>query len=113
MVEKLGLQRIPHPYPYRVSWLNKEKHALISEQVWIQFQIGEYKDKILCDVTKMDAFHFILGGPWKYNVDARHDGKKKIYSITKGGETYTMRPLPNDGSHRVTNAMMVGGKEFS
>ena len=23
-----------------------------------------------------------------------------------------MRPLPNDGSHRVTSVMMVGGKEF-
>ena len=27
MVDKLGLQTIPHPYPYRVSWLNKEQHA--------------------------------------------------------------------------------------
>ena len=45
MVDKLGLQTIPHPYPYRVSWLNKEQHVLISEQVWVYFQIGEYKDK--------------------------------------------------------------------
>ena len=64
MVDKLGLQTIPHPYPYRVAWLNKEQNALISEQVWVQFQIGEYKDKILCDVTETDACHLLLGRPW-------------------------------------------------
>ena len=24
MVEKLGLKKLPHPNPYKVSWLNKE-----------------------------------------------------------------------------------------
>ena len=77
-----------------------------------RISIGEYKDKMLCDVTEMDACHLLLGRPWQYDVDARLDGKQNIYSITKDGETYTMRPLPNDGSHRVTSVMMVGGKVF-
>ena len=25
MVEKLGLKKLPHPNPYKVSWLNKEQ----------------------------------------------------------------------------------------
>ena len=51
MVEKLGLKKLPHPNPYKVSWLNKEQQVIVNEQVHVQFQIGEYKDKIVCDVA--------------------------------------------------------------
>lgn len=64
MVTKLNLQRIPHPHPYKVSWLNKGQQALISEQVWIEFSIGEYKDRVLCDVVEINACHLLLGMPW-------------------------------------------------
>lgn len=63
MVRKLGLEKHPHPYPYKVSWLSKEKQDLVSEQVWVDFQIGEYRDKILCDVAEMDSYHLFLGRP--------------------------------------------------
>ena len=61
MVEKLGLKKLPHPNPYKVSWLNKEHQVIVNEQVCVQFQIGEYKDKIVCDVVEMDASHLFLG----------------------------------------------------
>lgn len=31
MVTKPNFQRVPHPYPYKVSWLNKGQQVLISE----------------------------------------------------------------------------------
>lgn len=79
MVTKLNLQRLPHPHPYKVSWLNKGQQALISEKVWIEFSIGEYKDRVLYDVVEMDACHLLLGRPWQYDVDARHEGRKNVY----------------------------------
>jgi hypothetical protein len=64
MVNKLGLKRSPHPNPYKVSWLSKEQQVVVNEQVNVEFQIGEYKDKIVCDVADMDACHLLLGRPW-------------------------------------------------
>lgn len=32
MVIKLGLKKLPHPFPYKVFWLSKEQQALVSEQ---------------------------------------------------------------------------------
>lgn len=31
IVEKLKLKRIPHPTPYKVSWLNKGQQVLVNE----------------------------------------------------------------------------------
>ena len=61
MVDKLKLQKIPHPYPYKASWLTREKKTLVNEQVWVEFTLGEYVDEILCDVIDMDACHLLLG----------------------------------------------------
>ena len=63
MVEKLGLKKLPHPNPYKVSWLNKEQQVIVNEQVNVQFQIREYKEKIVYDVAKRDACHLLLGRP--------------------------------------------------
>lgn len=114
MVSKLGLNKFPHPYPYKVSQLSKEQQALVSEQVWVEFQIGEYRDKILCDVVEMDHFHLLLGRPWKYDVESRHYGRKNVYKLTKNGMQYTMTPLPDDGKDNdiVTSVMLVGKEEF-
>lgn len=92
MVDMLKFKRIPHPYPYRAPWLIRDKHTFLSEQVWVEFNIGEYKDKVLYDICEMDACHLLLGRPWKYDVKARHEGETNVYHITKGGVKYTLNP---------------------
>lgn len=72
-INKLNLERITLGCPYRVSWLNKGQHILINEQACIEFSIGGYKDKILCDILPMDACHLLLGRPWQYDRKAQHD----------------------------------------
>ena len=67
MVEKLSLKRTKHHVPYKVSWLHKGHQILVSEKCVVDFQIGPYKDKILCDVIPMDVFHILLGRPWKFD----------------------------------------------
>lgn len=64
MVEKLKLKRSPHAIPYKVLWLNKGKQVLVNEKSWVKFQIGRYKDKVLCDIIPMDVYHMLLGRPW-------------------------------------------------
>jgi hypothetical protein len=50
MVEKLELETILHPNPYRVSWLQKGHRVNVTKQCLVEFKIGGYKNEILCDV---------------------------------------------------------------
>ena len=55
MVEKMGLKRMKHTTPYKVSWLQKGHHLLVNEQCNVKFQIGTYKDVVLCDIMPIDV----------------------------------------------------------
>ena len=55
MVEKLELETIVYPRPYKVSWLQKGHQVTFTKQCLIEFKIGGYKDEILCDVIPMDV----------------------------------------------------------
>ena len=93
MVDRLKLRRIPHTTPCKVSWLNKGYNIVVDEKAMVEFEIGEYKDKVLCDIMPMDAYHLLLGHPWKYDVKAIHDDEKNTYVINKQGNKLQMDPL--------------------
>jgi hypothetical protein len=75
MVENLELEMTDHPSPYRVSWLQKGHQVTVTKQCLVEFKIGGYNDKILCDDIPMDVFHLLLGIPWKYDRNVIHDGR--------------------------------------
>ena len=93
VVEKLKLKTMKHPPPYKVSWLQKGHQLLVSEQCEVEFQVGKYKDKIVCDVMPMDVCHILLGRPWKYDRGAMHDGKRNTYKFGKDGINHTLLPM--------------------
>eukprot|EP00253_Pinus_taeda_P021561 PITA_21561 len=64
MVENLGLRRLKHPTPYKVSWLQKGHQLLVDKQCEVEFHIGKYQVKIVCDIMPMDVCHILLGRPW-------------------------------------------------
>lgn len=113
MVDKHELKRFPHTNPYKLSRLSKE-HVLVDEKAWVDFKIGEYKDRVLCDILPMDACHLFLGRPWQYDVKALHDGEKNSYVITKEGRKIQMDPLVVQGEERHvgSSVMLLSGKEF-
>nr|KYP48878.1 hypothetical protein KK1_029439 [Cajanus cajan] len=53
MVDKLGLTTTPHPKPYQLHWLNKDGDMVVNQQVEVEFSIGNYKDKVKCDIVPM------------------------------------------------------------
>nr|KYP60290.1 Transposon Ty3-I Gag-Pol polyprotein [Cajanus cajan] len=60
MVDKLGLTTTPHPKPYQLHWLNDDGDMVVNQQVEVEFSIGNYKDKVKCDVVPMEACHILL-----------------------------------------------------
>jgi hypothetical protein len=114
MVEKLELETIEHPSPYRVSWLQKGHQVNVTKQCLVEFNIGGYNDKILCDVIPMDVFHLFLGRPWKYDENVIHDGRKNTYTLEKNGRTHMLLSIKDqEVKPEVSNAiLLMSGKEL-
>eukprot|EP00253_Pinus_taeda_P031584 PITA_31584 len=115
MVEKLGLKRLKHPNPYRVSWLQKGHQLLVDEQSEVEFQIGRYRDKIICDIMPMDVCHILLGRPWQYDRKVTQDGVLNCYKFEKDGVRHTLVPIREEkGTTEVneTKALLMSGKQF-
>lgn len=64
MVEKLRLPVLKHPRPYKLQRLNDNGKVKVNKQVFVTFQIGKYKDNVLCDVVTMQFGRLLLGWPW-------------------------------------------------
>eukprot|EP00253_Pinus_taeda_P008765 PITA_08765 len=114
MVEKLGLKRLKHPTPYKVSWLQKGHQLLVDEQCEVEFRIGKYHDTVVYDIMPMDVFHIMLGRPWQYDRKVTHDGKTNCYKFTKDGVKHTLVPIKEEDSAESsgTKALLMGGKQF-
>lgn len=93
MDEKCKLKKLPHLSPHKISWLNKNHSFIVEEQAWVEFELGEYKDKVLCEIIHVDVYHLILGRRWQFDVKAQNNGEKKTYLIEKDGRKFKMNPL--------------------
>eukprot|EP00253_Pinus_taeda_P023428 PITA_23428 len=81
MVEKLGLKRLKHPTPYKVSWLQKGHQLLVDEQCEVEFHIGKYKDKINCYKFVEDGIKHTLV-PIKEEETAEASGAKALLEFS-------------------------------
>uniref|UniRef100_A0A2N9G1A2 CCHC-type domain-containing protein n=1 Tax=Fagus sylvatica TaxID=28930 RepID=A0A2N9G1A2_FAGSY len=88
----LGLKLIPHPNPYKVSWVDTSSID-IKERCLLPIQFMSYKDEIWCDVIPMDVGHVILGRPWLYDLDVTIYGQTNSCSFTFKGKKIKLNPL--------------------
>jgi hypothetical protein len=93
---KLELDTTDHPSPYKVSWLQKGHQVSVTKQCLVDFKMGEYKDKVLCDVIPMDVCHVLLGRPWQYDRNVVHDGRMNTYTLEKDGRTHRLLPKKDE-----------------
>jgi hypothetical protein len=114
MVEKLELETIDHPNPYRVSWLQKGHQVNFTKKCLVEFKIGGYKDEILCDVIPMDVCHLLLGRLWQYDRNVIHDGRMNTYALEKNGRTHMLLPIKDkEVNPEVSNTvLLMSGKEL-
>ncbi|XP_075665053.1 uncharacterized protein LOC142634648 [Castanea sativa] len=92
VVSRLGLKLIPHPNPYKVSWVDTSSIA-IKERCVVPLQFLTYKAEIWCDVIPMDVGHIILGRPWLYDLDVTLHGQSNSCSFMFEGKKIVLNPL--------------------
>jgi hypothetical protein len=114
MVEKLALETTDHPSPYKVSWLYKGHQVSVTKQCLVDFKIGGYNDKVLCDLIPMDVCHFLLGRPWQYDRNVVHDGRMNTYTLEKDGRTHRLLSIKDkEVKLEVSNTiLLMSGKEI-
>jgi hypothetical protein len=114
MVEKLELETVAHPSPYKVSWLQKGNQVTVTKQCLVKFKIGGYRDEILFDVIPMDVCHILLGRPWQYDRNIIHDGRKNTYTLEKNGRTHMLLSIEDKkAKEKSRNTILVmSGKEL-
>jgi len=95
MVEKLNLQVVPHPKPYKLQWINEDGELTVDKQVKVEFSVGNYKDNVLCDVVPMEACHILLGRPWKFDKKTMHNGLTNEITFTHNEKKFILNPLPH------------------
>lgn len=114
MVENLGSKWLNHLTPYKVSWLLKGHQLLVDEQCEVQFHIGKYKDKVICDIMPMDICHILLGRTWQYDRKVVHDGKTNSYKFVKDEIKHTLVPIKEEETTKTCRmrVLLMGVKQF-
>jgi hypothetical protein len=92
LVSRLGLKLVPHPNPYKVSWVDTTSIP-IKERCLVSIQFLTYKDDIWCDMLPMDVGHIILGRPWLYDLDVTLHGRSNSCSFVFEGKKIKLTPL--------------------
>lgn len=100
--------------------MDQEKGGSFSDSPMSSYLLhGETVYEVLCNVVDMNAYHFILGRPWQYDVEATHRGKENFYVFFKNGKKIVIGPI-NKGNVPKTYKMegkpslllVNNGKEF-
>jgi hypothetical protein len=114
MVEKLELETTDHPSPYKVLWLQKGHRVSVTKQCLVEFKIGGYNDKVLCDVIPMDVCHLLLGRPCQYDKNVVHYGRMNTYTLEKDGRTHRLLLIKDkEVNMEVSNTiLLMSGKEL-
>ena len=68
-------------------------HTLsVTQRCLVSIQMGDYKDKIYCNVLTIDVAHVLLSRPWLYDLNVANFGKDNIYSFKYKGKSIISRP---------------------
>ena len=86
----------------------------MDEQCEVEFQIGRYKDKFICDIMPMDVCHILLGRPYQYVRKVVHDGLTNCYKFVKDGIKHMLVPIKEEGTTETSEprTLLVSRKQF-
>ena len=92
----------------------KDNIFLLERKAWVEFTIGRYKDRVLCDILPMDGCHLLLVRPWTFDNQDIHDGAKNAYSFKKDGVTFKIQSFLEERELNTSSpsVLMVDEKEL-
>ncbi|XP_022640399.1 uncharacterized protein LOC106771275 [Vigna radiata var. radiata] len=93
LVEKLNLEVIPHPKPYKLHWINEDGDITVKKQAKLAISIGNFKDEVICDIVPMEACHVLLRRPWQFDHEIIHHGLTNTIIVHKGDKKFVLHPL--------------------
>ena len=78
----------------------------------MEFHIGRYKDKVICDIMPMDVCHILPGRPLQCERKVIHDRKTNCYKFFMDRITHTLVPIKDEETTRTseTRVLLMGGK---
>jgi hypothetical protein len=87
---------------------------MVTKQCLVEFKIGGYRGKILCDVIPMDVCHVLLERPWNFDENVIHDKRKNTYTLEKNGRTHMVLPIEEKKVKEEANKsiLFMSGKEL-
>ncbi|KAA8535891.1 hypothetical protein F0562_030894 [Nyssa sinensis] len=89
LVQKLGLDTIPHPKPYPLGWIQKDMELKIDRQCTFRFAItNQFIDEITCEVVPIDICQVIFGSPYLWDRDAIYYRRAQKYEFSKDGKKF-------------------------
>ncbi|XP_031101907.1 uncharacterized protein LOC116005809 [Ipomoea triloba] len=93
MLRIFQLPLLDYPNPYPLQWLSDARGVGVTKQVLIPLSINSYFDEILCDITRMQVSHILLGRPWKFDIKISYDGMRNTYVFHMNGVRYVLPTL--------------------
>jgi hypothetical protein len=89
LVQKLGLETIPHLRPYPLGWIQKDVELKIDRQCKFHFAItNQYIDEVTCEVVPLDICQVIFGSPYLWERDVIYHRRAQQYQLEKDGKKY-------------------------
>lgn len=89
----LNLKVEPHPDPFKVQWIDKTTLPM-NESCLVPIQMGDYNEKIYCDVLSMKVAHILLCRPWIYDHNVTNNDKENTYVFIHKEKRITLTPEP-------------------
>jgi hypothetical protein len=65
----------------------------VTKRYLVNLTHGPNSDSIWCDVIPMTITHILLGRPWLYDREVKHEGKENTYSFGFNGKQIVLKPL--------------------
>ncbi|XP_059626802.1 uncharacterized protein LOC132269582 [Cornus florida] len=90
-VLRMRLQPEPHLHPYKIDWVN-ETSLIVLERRLVPIKMGDYFDKIWCDVLPTEVAHIVLGHPWICDLSVTHCYRESTYSFQYNGKNIKLNP---------------------
>ncbi|RDX73454.1 hypothetical protein CR513_46948, partial [Mucuna pruriens] len=81
LVEKLTIPTFSHLKPYKFE----RGELLVDKKVALVFTLGNFEDKVVCDVVPMEATHILLWRLWQYDRRVAHNGVTNRFTFVHMG----------------------------